>query len=131
MCKFVWPVFFYIASSCPQATHDSPAAAPCNADILLSHDGSLAKIADVGLAAVVSHKYVSLAGLRGAFAWAAPEVLTGERHCSEKADIYSLGVRAIKHLGKEVVGVLTQGSEEEEKTDIYGLGVGAIQHMRK
>lgn len=32
------------------------------------------------------------AGLRGAFAWAAPEVLTGERSVSERADIYSLGV---------------------------------------
>ncbi|GAB4814549.1 hypothetical protein N2152v2_001595 [Parachlorella kessleri] len=61
-------------------------------NILLSQDGTVAKIADVGLAAIVSHKYVSLTGLRGAFAWAAPEVLMGERHCSEKADIYSLGV---------------------------------------
>ena len=32
------------------------------------------------------------AGLRGAFAWAAPEVLTGEQRVSEKADVYSLGV---------------------------------------
>jgi hypothetical protein len=37
-----------------------PAVLP--ADILLSRDGTLAKIADVGLAAVVSQKYVSIAG---------------------------------------------------------------------
>ena len=120
-------------------------------DILLTREGTRAKIADVGLAAVVSQRYVSLAGelhppspglspflslisfslegaresielppathaeaaprslvlslprpptqktpthppgLRGAFAWAAPEVLLGAARVSEKADIYSLG----------------------------------------
>lgn len=51
------------------------------------------------------------AGLRGAFAWAAPEVLTGEQRCSERADIYSLGelscaaLRCAGLVGRRLLGV--------------------------
>ncbi len=43
-------------------------------NILLTEDGKTAKIADVGLAAVLNDAYMSVSGTRGAFAWAAPEV---------------------------------------------------------
>jgi hypothetical protein len=52
-----------------------------------------AKVADVGIAGVHSQGYLT-AGAGHAFgtlAWSAPELLLGER-CSEKVDIYSLGV---------------------------------------
>lgn len=51
----------------------------------------VAKIADVGLAKILQKDYVSSLQSVGTFAWSAPEVLLGSR-CTEKVDIYSLGV---------------------------------------
>ncbi|DBA77294.1 TPA: hypothetical protein ACH3X2_000816 [Trebouxia sp. C0005] len=58
-------------------------------NILLGR-GGVAKIADVGLAKIMRTSGTR-ASAAGTFDWAAPEQLVGER-CSEKADIYSLGV---------------------------------------
>lgn len=61
----------------------------CN--VLLGPGGAPAKIADVGLAVMLgANAYVQQSQI-GTFAWAAPEVLMGKK-CSEKADIFSLGV---------------------------------------
>ena len=57
-------------------------------NILLTRDGT-AKIADVGMAKFLAKNYVT--GVVGTLAWAAPEMLWGER-CTEKADIYSYGI---------------------------------------
>eukprot|EP00887_Chlorella_sp_A99_P003887 scaffold11.g3887.t1 len=57
-------------------------------NILLSRDGT-AKIADVGMAKILARDYVT--GVVGTLAWAAPELLWGQR-CTEKADIYSYGI---------------------------------------
>lgn len=59
-------------------------------NVLLGRD-NVAKIADVGLAKILQKDYVSSLQSCGTFAWSAPEVLLGAR-CSEKVDIYSLGV---------------------------------------
>ncbi|BDA50936.1 probable serine/threonine-protein kinase DDB_G0267514 at C-terminar half [Coccomyxa sp. Obi] len=60
-------------------------------NVLLTRDGT-AKIADVGLAKVLTQGYVSkLEEVAGTFAWAAPELLMGGR-CSDKVDMYSFGV---------------------------------------
>ncbi|KAK9842862.1 hypothetical protein WJX74_003558 [Apatococcus lobatus] len=58
-------------------------------NILLSRDGT-AKIADVGLARILTRADTQVSA-EGTFEWAAPEILMGQA-CSEKADIYSLGV---------------------------------------
>ncbi|KAK9824767.1 hypothetical protein WJX74_006661 [Apatococcus lobatus] len=58
----------------------------CN--VLLSRDG-VAKVADVGLARLLNRE--APVGVQGTFEWAAPEVLLG-RPCTNKADIYGLGV---------------------------------------
>ncbi|KAL3141044.1 hypothetical protein ABBQ32_005555 [Trebouxia sp. C0010 RCD-2024] len=58
-------------------------------NILLGR-GGVAKIADVGLAKIMSNS-ATRASAAGTFDWAAPEQLVGEK-CTEKADIYSLGV---------------------------------------
>ncbi|KAK2080725.1 hypothetical protein QBZ16_000579 [Prototheca wickerhamii] len=57
-------------------------------NILLSRDGT-AKISDVGMAKILQRDYIT--GAVGTLAWAAPEMLWGER-CTEKADIYSYGI---------------------------------------
>ncbi|GAB4815748.1 hypothetical protein N2152v2_002794 [Parachlorella kessleri] len=57
-------------------------------NILLSRDGT-AKVGDVGMAKVLAMDYVS--GVVSTLAWAAPEILWGQR-CTAKADIYSFGV---------------------------------------
>uniref|UniRef100_A0A1D2A5N4 Protein kinase domain-containing protein n=2 Tax=Auxenochlorella protothecoides TaxID=3075 RepID=A0A1D2A5N4_AUXPR len=57
-------------------------------NILLARDGT-AKISDVGMAKILNRDYIT--GAVGTLAWAAPEMLWGER-CSEKADIYSYGI---------------------------------------
>lgn len=57
-------------------------------NILLAKDGT-AKIGDVGMAKILAREYVT--GVVGTLAWAAPEMLWGER-CTEKADIYSYGI---------------------------------------
>ncbi|GAB4814550.1 hypothetical protein N2152v2_001596 [Parachlorella kessleri] len=57
-------------------------------NILLGRDGT-AKIADVGMAKVLQRDYVT--GVVGTLAWAAPEMLWGER-CTERADMYSYGI---------------------------------------
>ena len=52
-----------------------------------------AKVADVGIAAVHSQGYLSASDgyVLGTLAWSAPELLLGKR-CTEKVDIYSLGI---------------------------------------
>lgn len=62
-------------------------------NVLLGQGGRPAKLSDVGLAAQLSSsKYVHDQGLRGTFAWVAPEILLGVPKCSEKVDMYSFGV---------------------------------------
>lgn len=61
-----------------------------SANVLLTREG-VAKIADVGFARVMNSQYVSRQDTFGTFAWAAPEIFTGQR-CTEKVDIYSYGV---------------------------------------
>ena len=46
--------------------------------------GFTAKIADVGLAKLQKHDYLSLSAAGGTFTWSAPELLMGQR-CTEKA----------------------------------------------
>ena len=59
-----------------------------SANILLARDFT-AKIADVGLARILHDDVLSTRREVGTFAWAAPEVLLGQR-CTEAADIYSV-----------------------------------------
>ncbi|BDA50379.1 probable serine/threonine-protein kinase DDB_G0281745 at C-terminar half [Coccomyxa sp. Obi] len=60
----------------------------CN--VLLAADGT-AKISDVGLAALMSHNYLSKTAPAGTWAWVAPEVLMAGK-VTHKADIFSFGV---------------------------------------
>ena len=65
---------------------------PTQSHNILLTPGGEAKVADVGLARVLAGTYVSrLDGVAGTFAWAAPELLLGER-CTCAADMYSFGV---------------------------------------
>lgn len=51
-----------------------------------------AKLGDVGVAANLTHSYLSNSNkIVGTLAWSAPELLLGRR-CDEKVDVYSLGV---------------------------------------
>ncbi|KAL4437815.1 hypothetical protein ABPG77_005727 [Micractinium sp. CCAP 211/92] len=59
-----------------------------SANVLLTRDGA-AKVGDVGMAKIMAGDYVS--GVVGTLAWSAPELLMGQR-CTEKADVYSMGV---------------------------------------
>lgn len=59
-----------------------------SANILLARDFT-AKIADVGLARILRDDVLSTRREVGTFAWAAPEVLLGQR-ITEAADIYSV-----------------------------------------
>ncbi|KAL4519416.1 hypothetical protein Ndes2437A_g07613 [Nannochloris sp. 'desiccata'] len=61
-------------------------------NVLLT-DNLTAKVADVGIAGVHSQGYLTAGAgqVVGTLAWSAPELLLGER-CSDKVDIYSLGV---------------------------------------
>ncbi|KAK9789195.1 hypothetical protein WJX73_002262 [Symbiochloris irregularis] len=59
-------------------------------NILLGRDYT-AKIADVGIARVLTDSQVSTVTSTGTFAWAAPELLLGNK-VTELADIYSFGV---------------------------------------
>ncbi|KAL4419698.1 hypothetical protein ABPG75_006796 [Micractinium tetrahymenae] len=59
-----------------------------SANVLLTRDGT-AKVGDVGMAKIMAGDYVS--GVVGTLAWSAPELLMGQR-CTEKADVYSMGV---------------------------------------
>ncbi|KAK9832049.1 hypothetical protein WJX81_002111 [Elliptochloris bilobata] len=61
-------------------------------NVLLSAGRQTAKIADVGLARYIMHTHVATASVpMGTFAYAAPELLLGQR-CDTKVDLYSLGV---------------------------------------
>jgi len=62
-------------------------------NVLLSDDWSCAKIADVGAAAIHLDGYLTPGAgqVMGTLAWAAPELLLGQR-CTPKVDIFSLGV---------------------------------------
>lgn len=51
----------------------------CN--VLLAADGT-AKISDVGLAALMSHNYLSKTAPAGTWAWVAPEILMAGGHMS-------------------------------------------------
>ena len=62
-----------------------------SANILLARDFT-AKLADVGLARVLHDDVMSTRREVGTFAWAAPEVLLGQR-ITEAADIYSVRPR--------------------------------------
>jgi serine/threonine protein kinase len=55
-------------------------------NILLTGDGT-AKVADVGLAAMLNKTYATDVNGMGTFSWAAPELLLGTR-VSEMADMY-------------------------------------------
>ncbi|KAK9831443.1 hypothetical protein WJX81_005925 [Elliptochloris bilobata] len=59
-------------------------------NILLARDYT-AKLADVGLAKLMMRDCLSTLRDVGTFAWAAPEVLLGQK-CTEKVDIFSFGV---------------------------------------
>lgn len=59
-------------------------------NVLLGADGA-AKIGDVGMARFMPQDYLTSTAAAGTLAWAAPELLLGER-CSQRADMYSLGV---------------------------------------
>lgn len=69
-------------------------------NILLTRDG-VAKIGDVGMAKITMDGYLTRDGALGTMAWAAPELLLGEK-CSEKVDIYSLGVCLWEVVTQEV-----------------------------
>jgi hypothetical protein len=66
-------------------------------NVLLTSFGSgnnnfTAKLGDVGVAANLTHSYLSNSmKVVGTLAWSAPELLLGRR-CDEKVDVYSLGV---------------------------------------
>jgi len=66
-------------------------------NVLLSTFGTgsntcIAKLGDVGVAANLTHSYLSNSNkIVGTLAWSAPELLLGRR-CDEKVDLYSLGV---------------------------------------
>eukprot|EP00891_Asterochloris_glomerata_P008483 jgi/Astpho2/8483/Aster-05527 len=62
-----------------------------SANVLLAR-GYTAKIADVGLAKILHHEFLSTMAAVGTFFWCAPEVLLGRPNCTEKVDIYSYGV---------------------------------------
>ncbi|KAL6780339.1 hypothetical protein ACKKBF_B13530 [Auxenochlorella protothecoides x Auxenochlorella symbiontica] len=59
-----------------------------SSNVLLTRDGR-AKLGDVGLARILEDQHQS-DGFVGTFAWAAPELLMGQR-CDERVDIWSLG----------------------------------------
>lgn len=59
-------------------------------NVLMTRDGT-AKIGDVGMAKIMTDGSLTRDGALGTMAWAAPELLLGEK-CTEKVDIYSLGV---------------------------------------
>lgn len=63
-----------------------------SANILLARDFT-AKLADVGLARILHDDVLSTRREVGTFAWAAPEVLLGQR-ITEAADIYSVSFPA-------------------------------------
>lgn len=60
-------------------------------NVLLSKDGQVAKIGDMGMSKFQHATLVSKAGEVGSLPWAAPELLADSR-VSEKVDIFSLGV---------------------------------------
>lgn len=61
-------------------------------NVLLNKDRTMAKIADVGAAVIHADGYLTPAsGMIGTLAWAAPELLLGQR-ISDKVDMYSFGV---------------------------------------
>jgi hypothetical protein len=66
-------------------------------NVLLSSFGAgnnnfTAKLGDVGVAANLTHSYLSNSNkIVGTLAWSAPEMLLGRR-CDEKVDVFSLGV---------------------------------------
>ena len=65
-------------------------------NILLTKHG-VAKVADVGIASMVDH-FSSAGAPYGTFAFAAPEVLMGEK-CSEKVRILVYRVSSMVHAG--------------------------------
>jgi serine/threonine protein kinase len=55
-----------------------------SSNVLLASDGT-AKIADVGLAALISRSYLSQMAPAGTWAWVAPEVILGGAHAPERS----------------------------------------------
>ncbi|KAK9812276.1 hypothetical protein WJX73_009659 [Symbiochloris irregularis] len=63
-----------------------------SSNVLLTADLGTAKLADVGLAKLLtSATHVSNTSMRGTWDWAAPEIITAER-CTTAVDIFGLGV---------------------------------------
>ena len=61
-------------------------------NVLLNKEKTVAKIGDVGAAVIHADGYLTPgSGMVGTLAWAAPELLLGQR-ISDKVDIYSFGV---------------------------------------
>lgn len=69
-------------------------------NVLLTRDG-VAKIGDVGMAKILSDGYLTRDGALGTMAWAAPELLLGEK-CCQKVDVYSLGICLWEVVTQEV-----------------------------
>ena len=72
----------------PAGLHAPPSLTPLG---VFHRRDYLAKIADVGIARVISSGHMSSMTSHGTFAWAAPELLLGEA-VTTQADIYSYGV---------------------------------------
>ena len=79
---------------------DALRASVCrSSNVLLTSQGTVAKLADVGLAAVTSQAYLaSGSSVRGTLAWSAPELLMGRRRVA-----LTLASGALALPGKEDV----------------------------
>ena len=79
------PMMQILASGCWLLAHNP-------ADSSWSVQDGTAKIGDVGMARMTSEGYLTTRdAATGTFAWAAPEMLLNDP-CTEKVDVYSLGV---------------------------------------
>lgn len=70
-------------------------------NVLLDAQGTVAKVSDLGMSALITHGYLTHASNMGTFAYAAPELLMGAR-VSVAADMYSFGVILFQMISGEV-----------------------------